>query len=90
MSLEMLHRKKEGIEILDVKGCLTLGQEHLDFRKELDLLLQSGNTRVALNPDNLRELDSTGLGTLLFARDQLRRSEAIWHSSICISRTSNC
>jgi len=74
MSLQMLHRKNEGIEILDLKGCLTLGQEDLDFRECLERLLQSGNIRVALNHDDLRELDSTGLATLLFAREQLRKS----------------
>ena len=74
MSLQTFHRKKEGIEILDLKGCLTFGQEDLDFRNELDRLLQSGKTRVALNPDHLRELDSTGLAALLFARKQLRKA----------------
>jgi anti-sigma B factor antagonist len=74
MSLQMLHRKKEGIEILYLKGSLTFGQDDLDFRNELNTLLQSGNTRVALNLDDLRELDSTGLATLVFAREQLRKA----------------
>jgi anti-anti-sigma factor len=74
MSLQMLHRKKEGVELLDLKGSLTLGQEDLDFRNELERMLQSGNIRVALNLDDLRELDSTGLATLLFAREQLRKA----------------
>ena len=74
MSLQMVHRKKEGIEILDVKGSLTLGQEDLDFRECLERLLQSGSIRVALNLDDLRELDSTGLATLLFAREKLRKA----------------
>ena len=75
MSLEMLHRNnKEGVEILDLKGSLTLGQGDLDFRECLERLLQSGKTRVALNLDDLRELDSTGLATLLFAREQLRKA----------------
>src|ERR1035438_1316493 len=74
MSLETLHRTNEGIEILDLKGSLTFGQEDLDFRNELDRLLQSGKILVALNLDDLRALDSTGLATLLFARDKLREA----------------
>ena len=74
MSLQMLHRQKEGIDILDMKGRLSLGQEDLEFRESLERLRQSGNIRVALNLDDLRELDSTGLATLLFAREQLRRA----------------
>jgi anti-anti-sigma factor len=74
MSLQTIHRKKEGIEILDLKGCLIFGQEDLDFRNELERLLQSGKTRVALNLNDLRGLDPTGLATLLFAREQLRKA----------------
>ena len=74
MSLQTFHRNKEGIGILDLKGSLTFGQEDLDFREGLERLLQSGNIRVALNLDDLRELDSTGLATLLFAREQLRKA----------------
>src|SRR5579862_1459141 len=74
MSLQMVHRKKEGIEILDVKGPLTLGQEDLDFRACLERLLLSGSIRVALNLDDLRELDSTGVATLLFAREKLLKA----------------
>jgi anti-sigma B factor antagonist len=74
MLLEILHRKKEGIEILDLKGCLTFGQEDLDFRECLERLLQSGNIRVALNLDDLRELDATCLATMLFAREKLRKA----------------
>jgi anti-sigma B factor antagonist len=74
MPLQIIHRKMEGIEILDLKGCLSFGQEDSDFRNELERLLQSGKTRVALNLDDLRELDPTGLATLLFAREQLRKA----------------
>jgi anti-sigma B factor antagonist len=74
MSFQTVHRNKEGIEILDVKGSLTFGQEDLEFRECLERLLQSGKTRVALNLDDLRDLDSTGLGTLLSAREKLRKA----------------
>src|ERR1035438_4505554 len=71
MSLEVIHRDYEGIEILDLKGHLTFGQEDLDFRDELDRLVKAGKNRLALNLSDLHELDSTGLGTLLFAREKL-------------------
>jgi len=74
MSLEIIHREHEGIEILDLIGYLTLGQEDLDFRNELDRLVKAGKTRVALNLSDLHKLDSTGLGTLLFALAKLRKA----------------
>jgi anti-sigma B factor antagonist len=74
MSLEIKHREHEGIEILDLNGHLTLGQEDLDFRNELDRLVKAGKTRVVLNLSDLHKLDTAGLGTLLFALAKLRKA----------------
>lgn len=74
MSLEITSRDVEGIQIVDLKGHLTLGQEDLGFRAELDRLVAAGKVRVALNLDDLRKLDATGLGTLLFASAELRKA----------------
>src|ERR1035438_7627906 len=74
MSLEIISRAVEGIRIVDLNGQLTLGQEDLDFRAELDKLVAAGELRVALNFSNLRKLDTTGLGTLLFALAKLRKA----------------
>src|SRR5208337_1035821 len=38
MSLEITSRAVEGIQIVGLKGQLTIGQEDLDFRAELDKL----------------------------------------------------
>jgi anti-sigma B factor antagonist len=74
MCLEITGREQEGIEILNLNGRLTLGQEDLDFRSELDRLVKAGQLRVALNFADLRQLDTTGLGTLLFALAKLRKA----------------
>jgi anti-sigma B factor antagonist len=74
MSLEITSRDVEGIRILDLKGRLTLGQEDLAFRAELDRLVKAGNLRVALNFSDLHKLDTTGLGTLLFALAKLQKA----------------
>ena len=59
---------------MDLYGQLTIGQEGLDFRAELDRLVTAGKFRVALNFSGLRKLDTTGLGTLLFALAKLRKA----------------
>jgi anti-anti-sigma factor len=64
----------EGIQILDLKGYFTIGKEDLDFRAELDKLVAAGKLRVALNFSDLRKLDTTGLGTLVFALAKLRKA----------------
>jgi len=74
MSLEIIHSEREGIEVLDLNGHLTFGPEDLDFRNELDRLVKAGKIRVVLNLSNLHKLDTTGLGTLLFALAKLRKA----------------
>jgi anti-sigma B factor antagonist len=74
MSLEIIHREHEGIEILDLSGKLTFGQENLDLQNELDRLVEAGKIRVVLNLSDLRELDTTGVGTLFFALAKLRKA----------------
>jgi anti-sigma B factor antagonist len=74
MSLEITHRQHEGIEILDLNGHLTFGPEDLEFRDELERMVKSGTIRVVLNLSDLHKLDTTGLGTLLFALAKLRKA----------------
>jgi anti-sigma B factor antagonist len=74
MPLEIVQREQEGIQIVDLKGGLTFGPEDLHFRSELEGLVRAGTTRVVLNLDHLSELDTTGLGTLLFALAKLRKA----------------
>lgn len=74
MLLEIVHRQREGIVILDLKGHLTFGPEDLEFRNELERLMKARETRVLLNLSGLRKLDSAGMGTLLFAQASLRQA----------------
>ena len=74
MALAIAHRDREGIEILDLDGRLVFGEEDLQFRNEIDKLLRAGKNRVVLNLARLAEIDTTGLGTLLFALAKLRKA----------------
>lgn len=74
MSLEIVQREQEGIAIVDLNGRLILGEADLDFRSELDKLVRIGKSRVVLNLHDVSEIDTTGLGTLLFALAKLRKS----------------
>ena len=74
MSLEIVQREQEGIEIVDLKGRLTFGPEDLHFRSELDRRVRAGKNRVVLNLNDVSEMDTTGLGTLLFALAKLRKA----------------
>ena len=72
MSLEIIQREHEGLDILDLKGDLILGPGDQELRDDLERLLKAGLTRLILNLGDVRELDTTGLGTLLFAHSEIR------------------
>jgi anti-sigma B factor antagonist len=74
MSLQIEEREKEGIVILDLKGSLTLGDGDLALRQRLAGLHQSGKINIVLDLKEVAEIDSTGLGTLVFGLAKLRKA----------------
>lgn len=74
MSLQIEQRKSEGITILDLKGPLTLGHGDLELRDRLPAVHRSGEVNILLNLKEVSDIDSTGLGTLVFGLARLRKS----------------
>jgi anti-sigma B factor antagonist len=74
MPLEIAEREQEGIEILDLKGRITFGEEDLALRNEIGRLAKEGKIRLVLNLKKVTEIDTTGLGTLLFTLAKLRKA----------------
>jgi|HubBroStandDraft_6_1064221.scaffolds.fasta_scaffold323702_3 anti-sigma B factor antagonist len=74
MSLEMIQREQEGILIVDLKGHLTFGPGDSYFRSELDRMVLAQQTRLVLNLDGVGEIDTSGLGTMLFALAKLQKA----------------
>lgn len=74
MSLEIVQREQEGITIVDLKGPLKFGEEDSHFRSELERLVLAKQIRVVLNLSDVGEIDTTGLGTLLFALAKLQKA----------------
>jgi len=73
-SLHIEQREIEGIIVLDLKGPLTLGHGDLELRDRLPALHQSGKVNILLNLEDVSEIDSTGLGTLVFGLARLRKT----------------
>jgi anti-sigma B factor antagonist len=74
MALDITHREQEGIEILDLRGRLTLGEEDLTLRNEINRAAAAGRTRLVLDLGKVTDIDTTGLGTLLLAQTRLRNA----------------
>lgn len=74
MGLHIEQRESEGIIILDLSGPLTLGHGDLALRDRLPALHQSGKVNIVLNLKDVSDIDSTGLGTLVFGLARLRKT----------------
>lgn len=64
--LEITARKREEIVILDLKGRVVLGPGDLELREQLQSLLALGKPNVILNFKEVTDIDTTGIGTLVF------------------------
>ena len=74
MSLQIEQRENEGIVILDLKGPLVLGPGDSKLRDSLAALDQSGKVNIGLNLKDVSDIDSTGLGTLVYGLAKLRKA----------------
>jgi len=74
MSLEIIEREIEGIVILDLSGALTFGNGEGILRDRIAALCKSGKVNIVLNLKEVNDIDSTGLGTLVFGLAKLRKA----------------
>lgn len=74
MSLGITRRAQEGISILVLKGHLTFGPEDIALNDEIRHALAARRNRVVMDLGGVDKIDSAGLGTLLYARAELRRA----------------
>jgi anti-sigma B factor antagonist len=74
LNLHIEQRESDGIVILDLKGHLTFGPGDLELHDKLVALHQSGKIDIVLNLKNVSEIDSTGLGTLVFGLARLTKA----------------
>ncbi|HLJ50169.1 MAG TPA: STAS domain-containing protein [Bryobacteraceae bacterium] len=70
----MLQREKEGIQILDLKGNLSVGKSEVALRDAIATLAQSGNPKVIINLEYVSKIDSAGLTALLVSQAKIRRA----------------
>jgi anti-sigma B factor antagonist len=77
MAIEIIQKELHGIIILELAGRLVLGQENMDFRAKIKVVLDNRDwfkekwgweTRIVLDLGNVSFLDSAGLGALIAAR----------------------
>jgi anti-sigma B factor antagonist len=67
MALKMTNREGNGVSVVALDGRIVIGEESNSLREKLKSLIADGKKKIVLNMDNIKYIDSTGLGTLVAA-----------------------
>jgi len=67
-------RKVGQATIIDLEGPMKLGEAEQSFREQVQQLVDSGTTHVAVNMAGVTELDSSGIGALVRAFTTVKRA----------------
>src|SRR5258707_13379780 len=67
MALKMTHSETNGTSVVTMDGRIVLGEESQALRQKLKSLIAEGNKKIILNMDNIKYIDSAGLGILIAA-----------------------
>jgi len=73
MSLDIRESSREGVDILSLKGRLTVG-EASSVREKITAVIATGTVNVLLNLQNVEYIDSTGLGALVICFTSLKKA----------------
>ena len=67
MALKMTNSEVDGTSVVTLGGRIVLGEESQALRQELKSLIAEGKKKIVLNMDNIKYIDSAGLGILVAA-----------------------
>jgi len=67
MALKMTDSETNGTSVVTLDGRIVLGEESQALRQKLKSLITEGNKKIILNMDNIKYIDSAGLGILVAA-----------------------
>ena len=73
MSLDIRESSREDVDILSLKGRLTVG-EASSVREKITAVIAAGHVNVLLNLQHVEYIDSTGLGALVICFTSLKKA----------------
>jgi anti-sigma B factor antagonist len=73
MSLDIKESSREGVEILSLKGRLTVGESSA-VREKVTEVSAAGHVNVLLNLEHVEYIDSTGLGAMVICFTSLKKA----------------
>jgi len=72
MALKITNREVGGVSVVELDGRIVLGEESVALREKLKSLISQGKKKIILNMDNVKYIDSSGLGALVAAHCSAR------------------
>jgi len=76
MSLKLETRESAtGITILEAKGKITIGDGDVQLRRSIKGLLDEGHKQIILNLENVKYMDSAGVGELVSTYTSVKNAE---------------
>jgi anti-sigma B factor antagonist len=73
MSLDIRESSREGVDILTLKGRLTVGEASA-VREKVSAVAAAGHVNVLLNLEHVEYIDSTGLGAMVICFTSLKKA----------------
>lgn len=77
MGLDIAHREREGVVLLDLKGRITLGDEVSLFREAFDKVAAVPESKLILNMIGVDYVDSTGLGAMVMCWNRMKSTNGV-------------
>jgi anti-sigma B factor antagonist len=79
VALKMTNREVNGVSVVALDGRIVLGEESTALRQKLKSLIAEGKKKIVLNMDNIKYIDSAGLGILVAAHVSAKTQGASLH-----------
>ncbi len=67
--MEIKVREREGVTILEPKGKITIGEGDIALREAVQSAFEAGASKLVINMQGTRRLDSSGIAELVAARN---------------------
>lgn len=73
LPMEISVRRHNGIDLLEVRGRLTIGEPSEQLNEALQSIVKNGGRKVVINLNGVPQIDSSGISSLVRISIQLAR-----------------
>src|SRR5258707_10431824 len=77
--MEICVRQQDGVDLLEVRGRLTIGEPAEQLNEALQSIAKSGGRKVVINLNGVPQIDSSGISSLVRISIQLAREGGAVH-----------